>query len=239
VSKIKEVRIMRIIIETETYPVEIDGYQMEVDEGMTILDAAHGYGIHIPTVCYMEGLTPYGGCRICSVEVSTDEGKSFKVAASCSYEIHRPVIVKTDTPKIRRIRKMLAELMVASAPNVKLAQDIAARFGINEVRFKMEDNRCILCGLCVRICDEHMGGKALGFAGRGPEKRISAPFAIRSELCLNCGGCDSICPGKMIPCQGISIPGVLCGKCMKPDEMPFCCPTGTFGCFCENNPLEQ
>jgi bidirectional [NiFe] hydrogenase diaphorase subunit len=224
--------------EVSTFPIEIDGFQLKVDEGSTIIDSAHSCGIHIPTMCYLEGLSPYGGCRICSVEVSTDGGKSFKVAASCNYEVHRPIVVKTDTPKIRRIRKMLAELLVASSPNVKLAQDIAARFGINEVRFKMEDNRCILCGLCVRICDEQMGGKALGFAGRGPEKRISAPFAIRSEDCLNCGGCDSICPAKMIPCQGVKIPGELCGKCMRSDDLPLCCPTGTFGCFCEKNPLE-
>lgn len=229
---------MFVTTEVSTYLAEIDGFQMKIDEGTTILDTAHQCGIHIPTMCYLEGLSPYGGCRICSVEVSTDGGKTFRVAASCSYEIHRPIIVKTDTPRIRRIRKMLAELLVASAPNVKLAQDIAARFGINQVRFKMEDNRCLLCGLCVRICDEHMGGKALGFVGRGPEKKVSAPFAIRSELCLNCGGCDSICPGKIIPCQGVKEPGELCGKCLRLEEMPFCCLMGTFGCFCENNPLE-
>ena len=230
---------MFVTTEVSTYLAEIDGFQMKIDEGTTILDTAHQCGIHIPTMCYLEGLSPYGGCRICSVEVSTDGGKTFRVAASCSYEIHRPIIVKTDTPRIRRIRKMLAELLVVSAPNVKLAQDIAARFGINQVRFKMEDNRCLLCGLCVRICDEHMGGKALGFVGRGPEKKVSAPFAIRSELCLNCGGCDSICPGKIIPCQGVKEPGELCGKCLRLEEMPFCCPMGTFGCFCENNPLDQ
>ena len=230
---------MFVTTEVSTYLAEIDGFQMKTDEGTTILDTAHQCGIHIPTMCYLEGLSPYGGCRICSVEVSTDGGKTFRVAASCSYEIHRPIIVKTDTPRIRRIRKMLAELLVASAPNVKLAQDIAARFGINQVRFKMEDNRCLLCGLCVRMCDEHMGGKAHGFTGRGPEKKVSAPFAIRSELCLNCGGCDSICPGKIIPCQGVKEPGELCGKCLRLEEMPFCCPMGTFGCFCENNPLDQ
>ena len=225
--------------EISVIPVDIDGFQISIDEGTTILQAAERYGIHIPTVCYLEGLSPYGGCRICSVEVSTDDGKTFKVAASCNYEIHRPLVVRTDTPKIRRIRKMLAELLVASAPNVKLAQDIAARFGINRVRFEMEDNRCILCGLCVRMCHEHMGGKALEFAGRGVTKRVSAPFSIRSEICLNCGGCDSICPGKIIPCQGVKIPGELCGKCLRLEEMPFCCPMGTFGRFCERNPLDQ
>jgi len=216
---------------------EIDGAQISVDEGTTILEAAGLYGIHIPTICHMEGLSPYGACRICSVEVSTDGGKNFRVAASCTYEIHREVTVKTDTPRIRKIRRMLAELLVASAPNVRLSQDIAARLGINRVRFKMEDNRCILCGLCVRICEEQMGGRSLGFAGRGIYREVSPPFYARSETCLKCGGCDSICPGKIIPCQGIKVPGELCGKCLRPEDMPFCCPMGTFGCFCERNPL--
>jgi len=215
----------------------IDGIQASVEIGTTIIEAAKFYGINIPTVCYLEGLSPYGACRLCSVEVSTDGGEEFKVVASCTYEIHREIIVKTDTPRIRRIRKVLAELMVASAPNVKLAQDIAARMGISRVRFKMEDNRCILCGRCVRICEEQMGGRALGFVGRGVNRKVSPPFASKSETCLTCGGCDSICPGKVIPCQGIKIPGELCGKCLRPEDMPFCCPMGTFGCFCERSPL--
>ena len=217
--------------------IEIDGIQAGVDKGTTILEAAKFYGINIPTICYYEGLSPYGSCRICSVEVSTDGGENFKVAASCTYEIHREIVVKTDTPKIRKIRKMLAELLVASAPNVKLAQDIAARMGVNRVRFRMEDNRCILCGRCIRMCEEQMGGKAIGFSGRGVERKVSPPFAARSETCLACGGCDSVCPGKIIPCQGVKIPGELCGKCLRPEDMPFCCPMGTFGCFCDRNPL--
>lgn len=215
----------------------IDGMQASAEKGTTILEAAKFYGINIPTVCYLEGLSPYGACRICSVEVSTDRGEKFKVVASCTYEIHREIIVRTDTPRIRRIRKMLAELLVASAPNVKLAQDIAARMGINKVRFKMEDNRCILCGRCIRMCEEQMGGKALGFIGRGIDRKVSPPFATKSETCLNCGGCDSVCPGKIIPCQGIKVPGELCGICLRPEDMFFCCPMGTFGCFCERSPL--
>lgn len=218
--------------------VEIDGAQISVDKGTTILEAAKLCGIPIPTLCYLEGLSPYGSCRICSVELSTDGGREFRVVASCTYEIHREmIIVNTDTPGIRRIRRMLAELLVASAPNVKLAQDMAARMGVSRVRFKMEDNRCILCGRCIRMCEEQMGGKALGFAGRGVERVVSPPFATKSETCLTCGGCDTVCPGRIIPCQGITAPGELCGKCLRPEDMPFCCSMGTFGCFCERNPL--
>ena len=217
--------------------VEVDGIQAEVEKGTTILEVAKTYGINIPTLCNFEGLSPYGSCRICSVEVSTDGGGRFKVVASCTYEIHRDVVVKTDTPRIRKIRKMLAELVIASAPNVKLAQDIAARVGITRVRFKMEDNRCILCGRCIRMCEEQMGVGALGFSGRGAGREVSPPFATKSETCRACGGCDFVCPGKIIPCQGFKVPGELCGRCLRLEDMPFCCPMGTFGCFCDRNPL--
>ena len=234
---LKGVLNMSAVTEVTTITAEIDGAQVGVSKGTTILEAAKVCGINIPTACYFEGLSPYGSCRICSVEVSTDGGKEFKVVASCTYEIHREIIVKTDTIRIRRIRKMLAELLVSSAPNVKLTQDIAARMGIARVRFKMEDNRCILCGRCVRMCEEQMGGKAIGFVGRGIDRKVSPPFAAESDTCLTCGACDSVCPGQIIPCQGIKTPGELCGKCLRPEDMPFCCPMGTFGCFCERNPL--
>jgi len=83
--------------------------------------------------------------------------------------------------------------------NPSIAQDMAARMGISRVRFKMEDNRCILCGLFVRMCEEQMGGKALGFTGRGTERIVSPPFAIKSDIYLNCRACDTICSGKIIP----------------------------------------
>lgn len=229
---------MAIIMTIPMVKATIDSMEIEVPKGTTIVEAAKLCGINIPTLCHLEGLSPYGSCRICSVELSTDNGKSFKVVASCTYEIHRDnIIAKTDTPRIRNIRKMLAELLVASAPNVKMAQDIAARTGINRIRFKMEDNRCILCGRCIRMCAEQMGDGALGFAGRGADRVVSPPFATKSDICLICGGCDQVCPGKIIPCQGIKVPGELCGKCLRLEDMPFCCSLGTFGCSCERNPL--
>ena len=119
---------MAVVAAATTVEAEIDGVLMTLDKGTTIMEAAKLCGINIPGVCYLEGLSPYGACRICSVEVSTDGGETFRVAASCTYEIHRDgIIVRTDTPRVRRIRKMLAELLVTSAPNVKMAQDIAAR----------------------------------------------------------------------------------------------------------------
>ncbi len=224
-------------MEIKTVRITIDGKLIDAEQGSTVLEAARRFGIHIPTVCYMENLSPYGGCRICVVEISDDRGGKSSVDTSCTREVREGMVVQTHSPRIIQARRMLAELLVASAPNVKMAQDIAARVGLLKVRFPMEDNRCILCGLCVRMCYEQMDGKALGFAGRGTERRVAMPFETRPETCRLCRGCDYVCPGVIVPCQGIKEPGELCGRCVRVEEMPNCCPTGTFGCFCEQNPL--
>ena len=89
------------------------------------------------------------------------------------------MVIQTQSPRVIRARKMLAELLVASAPNVKMAQDIAARMGLLKVRFPMEDNRCILCGLCIRMCYEQMDGKALGFVRKRNGQK--SEHAFRNE----------------------------------------------------------
>jgi bidirectional [NiFe] hydrogenase diaphorase subunit len=215
----------------------IDGKSIDAEKGSTILKAARQFGIHIPTLCYMETLSPYGGCRICVVEIGQENGKQTTLDTSCTREIKEGMVVQTQSPRVIRARKVLAELLVSSAPNVKVAQDIAARMGIQKVRFPMEDSRCILCGLCVRMCNEQMDGKALGFSGRGAYRKVSMPFEARPETCRLCRGCDFICPGMVAPCQGIQSPGEYCGRCVRLEENPVCCSHGTFGCFCERNPL--
>ncbi len=223
-------------MEAKTVSMTIDGREIQAEEGSTILLAARQYGIHIPTICYLETLSPYGGCRICVVEIGNGKGRT-SLDASCTHQVQEGLIVQTQSPRVVRSRKMIAELLVASAPNVKVAQDIAARVGLLEVRFPMEDNRCILCGLCIRMCYEQMGGNALGFAGRGMGRQVSLPFEVRPETCRLCRGCDYVCPGTIVPCQGIKNPGELCGRCLRLEENPKCCTAGTFGCFCEQNPL--
>ncbi len=224
-------------MEAKMINLTIDGRSIDAEKGSTILTAARQFGIHIPTLCYLETLSPYGGCRICVVEIGNGKGKQATLDTSCTREIKEGMVVQTQSPKVIRARKMLAELLVSSAPNVKVAQDIAARMGIQKVRFPMEDSRCILCGLCIRMCNEQMDGKALGFSGRGVYRQVSMPFETRPETCRLCRGCDFVCPGMIAPCQGIQTPGEYCGRCIRPEENPTCCSNGTFGCFCERNPL--
>ncbi len=215
----------------------IDGRAVTVEEGSTILQAARAIGIHIPTICYLENLSPYGGCRICIVEIGNGKGQKNFLDTSCTHEAREGMIVDTQSPRVVRIRKMLAELLVASAPNVKIAQDIAARMGLTRVRFPMGNSSCILCGICIRMCYEQMDGKALGFAGRGVHRKVQMPFQTRPETCRLCRGCDFVCPGVIVPCDGAKDPGELCGRCLRPEDLPKCCPQSTFGCFCEKNPL--
>jgi len=224
-------------MEIRTVKITMDGRWIEVEEGSTILQAGRQFGIHIPTICYMENLSPYGGCRICVVEIGNDGSDKTFLDTSCTHEVREGMVIQTQSPRVIRARRMLAELLVTSAPNVKVAQDIAARMGLFKVRFPMENNRCILCGLCIRMCSEQMGGKALGFAGRGVGRRVSMPFKVRPETCRLCRGCDYVCPGMIVPCQGIKEPGEFCGRCVRLEEIPGCCSTATFGCFCERNPL--
>ena len=214
----------------------IDGVKAHGEKGETILEVARRYGINIPTMCSVENLPNYGACRLCVVEISKD-GRSPFLTASCTYEVQEGLTVDTKSPRVVKARKMLAELLVASAPNVKIAQDIAARCGVKSVRFKMEDNRCVLCGICIRMCHEQMKGDALGFVGRGIARNVQMPFNKRPATCLLCRGCEFVCPAMEIPCQGVKIPGELCGRCQRIDEMPYCCTLGSFGCSCDHNPL--
>src|SRR4030066_2106189 len=135
-----------IEMERKTVNVTIDGRSMDVEEGKTILLAAREFGIHIPTLCYIDHFSPYGGCRLCVVEISNNGGKAF-IDTSCTHEVREGMVIQTKSPRLIKARKMLEELLVTSAPNVKITQDIAARMGLLKVRFPMEDNRCILCGL--------------------------------------------------------------------------------------------
>ncbi|MGD2179270.1 MAG: 2Fe-2S iron-sulfur cluster-binding protein, partial [Anaerolineae bacterium] len=131
-------------------PVTIDGQTIEVEEGTTILEAAHQLGIHIPTLCHHPALEPYGACRLCTVEIAYD-GRS-RLVTSCNYPIRWEIQVQTASEKVLKGRKLLAELLLARCPNVSEVQELAASLGVTEVRFEPREELCYLCGLCVRVC---------------------------------------------------------------------------------------
>ena len=190
----------------------INGAKVRAEEGSTILQVARFYGINIPTVCYHDELPPYGACRLCMVEV--DDGKRTRLVASCLYLVKEGIKVRTHTKRLIKGRKLILELLLARCPNAKTLQDLASKMGLKQVRFPMENEDCILCGLCVRMCAELMGSGAIGFVGRGQDREVATPFHTASEICRNCGACMYICPVVELQCRGVRSPGELCNSCL-------------------------
>ena len=170
----------------------IDGVPVTVDKGTTILEAANSVNIKIPTLCYHGALSPYGACRLCVVEIINDSRK--KIQASCVYQAEHGCEVRTSTPELDNIRRTMIELIMARAPGAERVQAMAQKLHVDKTRFVPRNDDCILCGLCVRMCSERMGGSIIGFAGRGDKRKICTPFDVESEKCLVCGACFSVCP---------------------------------------------
>jgi bidirectional [NiFe] hydrogenase diaphorase subunit len=191
--------------------IKINGLNVSVEEGITILEVAKFYGFPIPTLCHMDGLTPYGACRLCIVEIG-DEPNS-KLVTSCTSIVKEGMKIRTSSSRVVRSRKIILELLLASCPQSKIIQDLASAYQVRQQRFKQEYEDCILCGLCVRMCEEQMMGKAIGFRGRGDKRGIGTPFDIRSETCKLCGGCIYVCPACQLRCTYTDIKNVICGGC--------------------------
>lgn len=189
----------------------INGLKVSVEKGTTLLEAAQFLGFPIPTLCHMEGLSPYGACRLCVVEIG--EGDRAKLVTSCTYPVEEGLKVRTASNRVIRARKMVLELLLASCPQSKIIQDLAAAHDIRKQRFRQEYEDCILCGLCVRMCEEQMMAKAIGFRGRGQNRSIGTPFDITSDVCRQCGGCMYVCPACSLRCTYTEPEKAICGGC--------------------------
>ncbi|MFC1454288.1 2Fe-2S iron-sulfur cluster-binding protein [Verrucomicrobiota bacterium] len=208
-----------------TITLTIDDQTITTEKGKTILQAALKNGIYIPHLCYHPDLRPVGVCRMCVVEI---EGKG--LVTSCNTPAAEGMKVSTNTPQIDRIRRIAAELVITNhkgeclqcASNTKCKlQEVVNFIGIDEARmarmrkedkmlpldtsnpfFDRDPNKCILCGICVRTCEELQGVGAVDFTFRGFDTTV-APFArkpIAESTCLSCGECVVRCPvGALIP----------------------------------------
>lgn len=196
--------------------ITIDGRKVEFTDEKNVLSIIRKAGIDIPTLCYHSELSTFGACRLCTVE--DDRGRMF---ASCSEEPRDGMVIRTNTGKLRKYRKLIVELLLAShcrdcttcekSGDCNL-QMLAHRFGIMDVRFEnykerrpldfsspsivRDPNKCILCGNCVRVCSELQGVGALGFAHRGTDAMVMPAFdkQIAETDCVNCGQCRVFCP---------------------------------------------
>jgi len=189
----------------------LNGLEVSVEEGTTLLEAARFYGFPIPTLCHNDGLSPYGACRLCLVEIG--EGPRAKLVTSCTYPAEEGLKVRTASERVLRARKMVIELHLASCPQSKVIQDLAAAHDVRQQRFKQEYEDCIMCGLCVRMCEEQMMAKAIGFRGRGENRSIGTPFDITSDQCRLCGACMYICPACQLRCTYNEPEKAICGAC--------------------------
>ena len=172
--------------------LQIDGKEVVATEGMTVLEAAQEAGISIPTLCLHDALEPFGGCRLCIVEVEV--GDWSRLVVSCVYPVAADLIVTTRNEKIDRIRKTLLELLLAHAPDSPALQEMATEYGADRDRFDKETSFCIHCGLCVRYCAEVKKLHAVGFIDRGIRKEISFIPEIAAKECNSCMECFPLCP---------------------------------------------
>jgi len=195
--------------------VTVDGKKVEVPLGATILEAANAAGSRVPTLCHDNKLHPFGACRICIVEV---EGTPRRFTPSCTTPAGDNMVVRTTSPEIITARKMVLELLLIKHPldcpvcdkaGACQLQDLTHEYGLGQSRFDAEKgylppdlesaiierniSRCILCGKCVRICDEQNGVGEWAFTRRGTKARISTDFD-RPLDCEFCGECVEICP---------------------------------------------
>lgn len=183
--------------------INLDGKELEVESGRSIMDIAKESGVYIPTLCHHDAVKPYGACRLCLVEIST--GRRTRIVASCIYPVQEDIIIKTNTERIKKSRRMIIELLLARCPEPRIIRELAGQMGIKKSRFKSENDECMLCGLCVRVCHEIVGVSAIGFGNRGTKREVLTPFSEASDACIGCGSCVYVCPTgaiKMVEKKG-------------------------------------
>lgn len=179
----------------------IDDKKVEAREGQTLLEVAQENGIEIPTLCHHEALEPRGACRVCLVEISNPKWPGWsRLVTSCVYPAQEGLVVKAQSPDIVEIRKTLVDLLMARCPETEMVLELGRQYGLTETSFQKreKDDNCILCGLCVRTCEDIIGACAIGVYGRGASKKIGPAFGQGSQSCIGCGACAHVCPTNCI-----------------------------------------
>lgn len=173
--------------------ITIDGQPVSVEEGSFVLPAIRGLGIKVPTLCFLEHITPYAACRLCSVEARDGKGWS-RVVTACNYPAWEGLEIRTDTDRVQSARRLNLEMLMSRCAKMPVLDTLAHELGITEPRWGYGTDTCILCGLCVRVCEEIVGANALTFVDRGIFREVSTPFGEESESCILCGACADVCP---------------------------------------------
>jgi heterodisulfide reductase subunit A len=174
----------------------IDGQVIQADDSMTLLEVCRKNSIQIPTLCYHPVLEPYGACRLCTVEVRQKGRDWSSLQTACTHPAWDGLQVQTNSPDVREARKMVMGLLLSRTPNVPLIQELAAEYGVTEPPFHVEhpEEKCILCGLCVRVCNDMVQAHVLNFSDRGVDRKVGPPFMEKTRQCIGCGACTIVCP---------------------------------------------
>ncbi len=241
--------------EVDPKSLTINGKPVKAPAGDSLLRIAQRNGFSIPSLCDHKAILPYGACRLCMVEVR--RGERTRLVVSCVYQPGDGDVVETNTERVRQTRRMVLEFLLARCPKVAQIRRLAKEYGADHPRFHSAEGaaageRCILCGLCVRVCKEAIGRSAIGYANRGSRRTITSPLGVDSERCIGCGACVHVCPTgalhmtdeggvrvmeqlhtrlEMIPCRHCGTPFAtekqvagLQGRTAVPDETLRTCP---------------
>jgi NADH-quinone oxidoreductase subunit G/NADP-reducing hydrogenase subunit HndD len=211
--------------------IEVNGRSVEAQPGEMLLYSLRRAGVQVPTLCHMEGLLPSGACRMCVVEIEGQRG----LIPSCAFPVTQPIKVRTHSPRAVLARRTIVELLLANHPDDCLycvrnndcqLQELAQQLGVRQRRYAGEKSRhfvdmsspsivrepskCVLCGKCVRVCEETQSVGAIDFIGRGSRAKIGAAFddGLNVSGCINCGQCVVVCPTGALA-ERSSIPEVL------------------------------
>ena len=201
--------------------ITIDGKVCKCEKGEFLLEIARRNGIEIPTLCHHPALSEQGCCRVCIVEVM-EHGRG-RIVVSCVYPVEKDVEVNTHSERVRRERGVILSLLQKRAPESGEIVRLAEKYGaprLHALRI-IPQEKCVLCGLCVRAC-EALGTGAIATVNRGINKKVSTPFDEPSKDCVGCGSCARVCPTGCIALLeeddarfiwGQKFPLIHCAKC--------------------------